>query len=374
MNTALRNRLTQFHYRFQHELVPLLESDLAQTPTPTMENLLRVWEMIEIERHIPSARGFPGRPPLERAALSRAFVAKAVLGMTQTSDLVERLNADSLLRRLCGFDLRRRKPLNESLFSRAFAEFAQSGLAERTHEALIRRELGDALIGHISRDATAIEARERPAVKAAKTESEPHKAKRKRGRPRKGEILPPRSDTRLERQAAGLSRKAMLADLPTNCDVGTKRNSQGFKSSWTGYKLHLDVADGMIPVSAILTSASVHDSQVAIPLATITTQRVTHLYDLMDAAYCSPLIREHSRELGHVPLIDHNPRKGEKIEFARHEKIRFRERSTVERVNSRLKDDFGAHRINVRGASKVMSHLMFALLALSADQLLRWAT
>jgi hypothetical protein len=34
------------------------------------------------------------------------------------------------------------------------------------HEALIQNELGDALIGHVSRDATAIEARERP-VKAA---------------------------------------------------------------------------------------------------------------------------------------------------------------------------------------------------------------
>jgi hypothetical protein len=48
---------------------------------------------------------------------------------------------------LCGFDLRRRSPLNESLFSRAFAEFAEQGLAARVHEALIRRELGDALIG-----------------------------------------------------------------------------------------------------------------------------------------------------------------------------------------------------------------------------------
>jgi hypothetical protein len=53
----------------------------------------------------------------------------------------------------------------------------------------------------------------------------------------------------------------------------------------------------------------------AIPLSLMTAQRVTNCYDLMDAAYCSSVLREHSRSLGHVPLIDHNPRRGEKIEF-----------------------------------------------------------
>lgn len=62
----------------------------------------------------------------------------------------------------------------------------------------------------------------------------------------------------------------MIADIPTECDVGTKKNSKGYKTSWIGYKLHIDAADGGIPVSCLLTSASVHDSQVAIPLAEIT--------------------------------------------------------------------------------------------------------
>lgn len=367
MNTALRDRLTQFHRRFQRELVPLMEADVGPKLTPVMEQLIRIWEQVEIERFVPSVRGFVGRPPIERAALARAFVAKAVLGLTQTSDLVERLNADTLLRRWCGFDLRRRAPLNESLFSRAFAEFAAQELPARVHAALIQSQLGDALIGHVSRDATAIEARERP-VKV-----EPVSPPRKRGRPRKDEVRLPKT-TRIERQAAGMSLPAMLADLPQVCDVGTKRSSQGFKTTWIGYKRHLDVADGMIPVSAVLTSASVHDSQVAIPLATMSAQRVTNLYDLMDAAYCSPILRAHSANLGHVPLIDHNPRGGEKVEFAAHEARRFKERSTVERVNARLKDDFGAARVNVRGPAKVMAHLMFGVLALAADQLLRWVT
>ena len=37
----------------------------------------------------------------------------------------------------------------------------------------------------------------------------------------------------------------MLSDLPT---LGTKHNAKGHTTSWIGYKLHLDVADGDIPI------------------------------------------------------------------------------------------------------------------------------
>ena len=117
-----------------------------------------------------------------------------------------------------------------------------------------------------------------------------------------------------------------------------------------------------------------HDSQTAIPLGLMSAGRVTNCYDLMDAAYCSEEIRGHSRSLGHVPLIDHNPRGGEKIEFAPAEAQRYKERSQAERTNARLKDEFGGRQVWVRGPTKVMNHLMFGLLALTADQLLRLLT
>ena len=41
----------------------------------------------------------------------------------------------------------------------------------------------------------------------------------------------------------------MLDDLPTDCDVGTKKNSKGYRDTWVGYKLHIDVADGQVPIS-----------------------------------------------------------------------------------------------------------------------------
>lgn len=175
----------------------------------------------------------------------------------------------------------------------------------------------------------------------------------------------------------------MLADLPRHCDLGAKSDSHGNLRYWRGYKLHLDVADGQIPISAVLTSASVHDSQVAIPLATWSTQRVTYCYDLMDSAYDAQHIREQMRALGHVPIIDPKAparRKGQALALAKParqlswaEEERYRERTMVERVYGRLKDEFGGREIRVRGAQKIMTHLMFGVLALTADQLLKLA-
>jgi hypothetical protein len=91
-----------------------------------------------------------------------------------------------------------------------------------------------------------------------------------------------------------------------------------------GYKLHLDVAAGQIPISCILTSASLHDSQAAIPLAELSARRVTTLYDLMDSAYDAEPLRERSRGLGHAPIIDVNPRRdtARKAELQAEEKRR----------------------------------------------------
>ena len=66
---------------------------------------------------------------------------------------------------------------------------------------------------------------------------------------------------------------------------------------------------------------------------------MTHCYDVMDAAYCSTALRADSLEQGHVPLIDPNPRGGEKREFDPAEAVRYRERTVAERMNARLKDE-----------------------------------
>ena len=68
---------------------------------------------------------------------------------------------------------------------------------------------------------------------------------------------------------------------------------------------------------------------------------------------------------------NHNPRGGEKLEFDPAQAVRYRERTVAERMNARLKDEFGGNHVWVKGNTKVMSHLMFGLLALSVDQLMR---
>ena len=94
----------------------------------------------------------------------------------------------------------------------------------------------------------------------------------------------------------------------------------------------------------------------------------------MDAAYCSNVLRAHSRSLGHVPLIDHHPRKSEKVAFTPSEAQRDKERSQAEHTNARLKDDCGGRYVRVRGHAKVKSHLMFGILTLTAAQLMRLLT
>ncbi|MGH9564233.1 MAG: transposase [Terracidiphilus sp.] len=178
--------------------------------------------------------------------------------------------------------------------------------------------------------------------------------------------------------------KQMLEELPRQCSIGVKTSSKGHRQYWRGYKLHLDVGDGQIPISAVLTGASVHDSQVAIPLAAMSAARVQYCYELMDSAYDAVEILEHSREAGHVPIVDpanrgrkKKQKKGESSpdkaprELSWAQSDRFRERTMVERVYARLKEEFGGRYVRVRGAGKVMTHLMFGVLALTADQILR---
>lgn len=69
--------------------------------------------------------------------------------------------------------------------------------------------------------------------------------------------------------------------------------------------------------------------------------------------------------------MDHNPRAGEKIEFAPAQAQRYKTRTGAEMANARLKDEFGARHVYVCGNPKVMSHLMFGVVALCAGQLMR---
>lgn len=368
------NAVLKLWNTIQMTLFPSLEEVVGAPLDEQARELVAACELADLGRfasQLPCAR--LGRKPLDRLAMLTAFLAKPIHRIADTKSLRSRLIADPTLRRLCGWNDAGDVP-SPATFSRVFAQIANAGLVERIHEAMIREHAGPRLIGHVSRDSVAVPAREKPLAKPPAPAEAP-KPKPKRGRPRKGDPAPePKPPRRLELQPTRALAEN-LADLPRACDVGSKRDSKGKHNFWIGYKLHMDTIDGDIPAGVILTSASTHDSQVAIPLAQVSAARLEAvLYELMDAAYDADEIEAFSRALGRVPIIDLNPRRGEKLPMEAFRKARYANRTASERVNSQLMDNYGGRTIRVRGPVKVMAHLMLGVVALTAAQMIRFVT
>src|SRR5258706_2789415 len=134
-----------------------------------------------------------------------------VYNIETTTMLIERLQADKGLRRICGWENRRQIP-SESTFSRAFADFAEIQLPQHAHEALVKNHLSDEIISHNSRDSTAIEARER--IKRSSKIEKPTK-KKKVSRKTEEEAAKPEL-TRIEQQRT-MTLEEMLKNLPRPC-------------------------------------------------------------------------------------------------------------------------------------------------------------
>ena len=120
-----------------------------------------------------------------------------------------------------------------------------------------------------------------------------------------------------------------------------------------------------------------HDSQAALPLARMSNDRVIYLYELMDSAYDSEIIRDQAKKYGHVALTDYNNRGASPAKrryFAPHEKERYKARSTAERANSELKDSYTVDSIWVKGHVKVFCHVMLAVLALTIKQVIYFSS
>ena len=365
------NDLPKLYFTMQAHLFPMLEEEIGEL-TEKMKEFLRIVEVVHPSRFISDALRWCGlgRPMKDREKMLRAFFLKAVYDLPTTKGLIENLKTNSSLRGLCGWEYRGEVP-SEATFSRAFGVFSEEKVPDVIHSVIVAENYKDKLVGHASIDSTAIIGRE----KACRKNTPKIKLKKKRGRKSNAEkaAMAERELAEMKTRRLELQPNRTLAenisDLTQGCDWGGKRDSKGKTSFWCGYKLHLSIGDGGIPLAAILSSASMHDSQVAIPLMQMASERATILYDLADSAYDAEEIKAFSEKLGHVPVIDPNPRRGDKIELAPARKIRYRERSTVERGNSDLKDNYGARHVRVKGQWKVLCHLMFGVIAITVKQL-----
>src|SRR5512135_2277993 len=112
--------LSQHLTQIQSLLFPWLRDEVG-APTDKHYEVIRVLDMLDIERFVEGYGGSPpvGRPLSDRRAIARAFVAKAVLNLGTTRQLLDRLSIDVVLRRICGWE-RRSDIASESVFSRAF--------------------------------------------------------------------------------------------------------------------------------------------------------------------------------------------------------------------------------------------------------------
>jgi transposase len=170
--------LACYWQQVREKLCPFLEAAGRLELTDTLRRLAQILEIARIEEQIPEPdTGKRGRPSIDRRPIARAFLAKSVLNLSDTRQLLEQLRQSPALRHVCGM---KRVP-SEATFSRVFACLAKEALVEKAHQALLAKFVSGQLVMHASHDTTAVEAREKPAKKV-----KPIKEKKSEGVPGKG--------------------------------------------------------------------------------------------------------------------------------------------------------------------------------------------
>ena len=130
-----------------------------------------------------------------------------------TTQFIHRLRTDSTLRLLCGFE----KVPGKSTFSRNFTALSETPVMSGTLDRLVKEAHTGQVVYNVSRDSTAIQAREN-------AEKKPRKEEKKRGRPKKGEVRPPKPETVIEKQVhEGVEESLKYVDTP--CAHGCKKNN-----------------------------------------------------------------------------------------------------------------------------------------------------
>src|SRR5260370_23241840 len=102
MELTPRAILTQFGHVLQSALFPVVSEEVGPL-TPQLEHLVSILALVPLGKFVQSSRGQVGHPRCERESLASAFIAKAVLNLATTRQLLDRLQSDVPLRRICGW-------------------------------------------------------------------------------------------------------------------------------------------------------------------------------------------------------------------------------------------------------------------------------
>ena len=143
--------------------------------------LLAILRLIEDESAFVEVRKGRGRTPYDTGPFLRAFILQILYRIPTVRDLIKRLESDANGRMICGL----KAVPSEASFSRRFAIFSETHIAERIHASLAKAHLKAEIVLHISRDSMAIHAREKPRNRKRDIAEAPQ-PKRRRGRPRPG--------------------------------------------------------------------------------------------------------------------------------------------------------------------------------------------
>ena len=161
------NFLSSIWNSIQKTLFPKIEEELG--PLNERENLfVKVISLINLDHHMRDYRwkGI-GRKRKSRICLMKSFILKAIYNLDSTKVLIQLLRSSDKLRRLCGWERLEEIP-SEPTFSRGFLEFSKGELTQKIHASLAKIHGESKIAGHISRDSTIIEAREKPKKKEIK--------------------------------------------------------------------------------------------------------------------------------------------------------------------------------------------------------------
>ncbi len=281
----------------------------------------------------PRRRGRPGYDP---EILWHCYVAYYFLGLPSVSELIRRLHDNPYMAEACGIDSPSTIP-SQPTFSRFFAKLSERRMRGRINRVFQRLN-----------------------------------QKFYRMLPSYGKSVAIDS-TDIKAWSNGSHRQ------PTDKDAGwiVKKDTNGRGKFTWGYKLSLLVDTTYeLPMAWRVTSGDTADIRAASPLlcqARWITDKFHPQYVIADAGYCSEALRRQiRRQFKSIPIIKTNAghkRAVEKYpEDAEWQGI-FSRRTSIERVNARLKGHRKLNSLRVRGIRKVRVHCLLSLIALQTQVL-----